>query len=80
MAEPGAVVAGRVVGQTHDGVPQFGKAFRQILHVAGSLACADPCFRREPARIGPATGHGLEIIGRGAWCEGVEHRVPPWIA
>ena len=77
---PGAVVAERVAGQTHDGVPQLGEAFRQILHVSCSFACAGPGFWQEPARIGPATGHSFEVTGRGAWCEGVEHRVPPWIA
>ena len=55
VAEPGAVVAGRIAGQAHDRVPQFGEAFRQILHVAGSLACAGPCFRQEPAGIVPAS-------------------------
>ena len=55
VAEPGAVVAGRVAGQTHDGVPQFGEAFRQILHVGGSFACAGPGFRQEPAGIEPAS-------------------------
>ena len=42
VAEPGAVVAGRIAGQAHDRVPQFGETFRQVLHVAGSLACAAP--------------------------------------
>ena len=55
VAEPGAVVAGRIAGQAHDRVPQFGEAFSQIFHVAGSLACAGPCFRQEPAGIGPAS-------------------------
>ena len=58
VAEPGAVVAGRVAGQTHDGVPQLGEAFRQILHVGCSFACAGPRFRQEPAGIGR---------GRRAW-------------
>ena len=49
MAKPGAVVVGGVTGQTHDRVPQSGEAFSQILHVAGSLACAGPCFQQEPA-------------------------------
>ena len=65
VAEPGAVVAGRVAGQTHDGVPQLGEAFRQILHVSCSFACAGPGFRQEPAGIGPGAGHGFELAGRG---------------
>ena len=73
VAEPGAVVVGRIFRQAHDGVPQVGEAFRQILHVVGGFACAGPCFRQEPAGIGPAAGHG-------EWCDGVEHRVPPWVA
>ena len=32
-------------------------------------------FRQESAGIGPGAGHGFELAGRGAWCEGVEHRV-----
>ena len=80
MAEPGAVVAGRVVGQTHDGVPQFGEAFRQILHVGGGFAGAGPGFRQEPAGIGPGAGHGFKLAGVAGRCEGVEHRVPPCIA
>ena len=65
VAEPGAVVAGRVVGQAHDGVPQLGETFRQILHVAGSFACAGARLGQEPAGIGPGSGHGFEIAGRG---------------
>ena len=61
VAEPGAVVAGRIAGQAHDRVPQFGEAFSQVLHVAGSLACAGPCFRQEPAGIGPTSRHCVEI-------------------
>ena len=51
VAEPGAVVARQIAGQAHDGVPQFGEAFRQILHVGSGFACAGPCFRQEPAGI-----------------------------
>ena len=65
VAEPGAVVAGRAAGQTHDGVPQFGEAFRQIRHVSCSFAYAGPRFRQEPAGIVPGAGHGFEIAGRG---------------
>ena len=64
VAEPGAVVAGRVAGQTHDGVPQFGESFRQILHVAGSLACAGARLGQESARIGPGAGYGFKLAGR----------------
>ena len=73
VAEPGAVVAGRIAGQAHDRVPQFGEAFSQILHVAGSLACAGPCFRPEPAGIGPASRHCVEIVFVAWGCERIEH-------
>ena len=62
VAEPGAVVAGRIAGQAHDCVPQFGEAFSQILHVGGSLACAGPCFQQEPAGIRRTSRACVEIV------------------
>ena len=63
VAEPAAVVAGRIAGQAHDGVPQLGEAFRQILHACGGLAGSSPGFRQEPAGIWPTAGHSVEIVG-----------------
>ena len=80
MAEPGAVVAGRIAGQAHDRVPQFGEAFRQILHVGRGLAGAGPCFRQEPSGIGPGAGHSVEIVGVSLRCQGIEHWGLHWVA
>ena len=73
VAEPGAIVAGRIAGQAHDRVPQFGETFREVLHVAGSLACAGPCFRQEPAGIRPASRACVEIVFVAWGCERIEH-------
>ena len=73
MAEPGAFAAGRIAGQAHDGVPQLGEAFRQILHACGGLAGSSPGFRQETARIWPTAGHSVEIVGVTVRCEGIEH-------
>ena len=43
----------RLAGQAHDGVPQLGEAFRQILHACGGLAGSSPGFRQEPVGIWP---------------------------
>ena len=73
VAEPGAVVAGRVAGQAHDGVPQLGEAFRQILHVGSGFAYAGPGFRQEPAGIEPVPSHCVEIVFAAGHCERIEH-------
>ena len=72
MAEPGAFAARRIAGQVHDGVPQLGKAFRQILHACGGLAGSSPGFRQEPVRIWPSAGHSVEIVGVTVRCVGFE--------
>ena len=59
---------------SQDGVPGRRMiTFRQILHVAGSLACTGPCFRQEPAAIGPAFRHCVEIVFVARGCERIEH-------
>ena len=53
MAEPGAFAAGRIAGQAHDGVPQLGEAFRQIL------------FMRAAASRAPVRASGRKPPGSG---------------
>ena len=73
MAEPGAVVAGRIAWQAHDRVSQFGEALRQILHACGGFACAGACLGQELAGVVPAAGHIVEIVAATVRCEGTEH-------
>ena len=56
VAEPGAVVAGRIAGQAHDRVPQFGEAFSQI-----SSCGRQPRVRRSvlPGRNPPGSDRHL---------------------
>ena len=74
MAERGTVVEGRIGGQAEDRFPQPGEAFRQILHVGGGFAGAGPGFLQEAAGIGPAAGHGGELVIVSGRCKGIEHR------
>ena len=53
VAEPGAFAAGRIAGQAHDGVPQLGEAFRQIL------------FMRAAASRAPVRASGRKPPGSG---------------
>ena len=63
----------RVTGQAHDRVPQLGEAFSQILHVSCGFAYAGPCFRQEPAGIGPASRACVEVVFVAWGCERIEH-------
>ena len=56
VAEPGAVVAGRVAGQAHDRIPQFGEAFRQILMWAAASRAPVRASGRNPPGSGRAPG------------------------
>ena len=49
------------------------KRSARFLHVASSLACAGPCFRQEPAGIGPASRPCVEIVFVAWGCERIEH-------